>query len=193
MLSDDWLTRFERIQTWDIDPLAKSLFGWRHGQKLRRLGIAWEHRHGDAISALPHLVDSHPEALFWFDNVLGQLRFLNNDAQAVESQLRHLRRTMSSVRWGSVHDRLSGPANPPANYTLPEPWHGQAGLSDNAPQTQAWLRQLHAISPWGDHLTREVFAKGTATFNLGWAIHPRHHHWLEAGWMTPDSGSSAQA
>jgi len=185
MLNTDWLARFECVHTWDIDPLAKPLFAWRHGRKLRRLGIEWVHHHGDAMQALPQLVRDYPRALIWFDNVLGQLRFLTHDGQAVERQLRQLRLTLNSVHWGSVHDRLSGPADPPTGSVLPLPWHGKAGLSDSAPRTQTWLRQLHALSPWGDHLTREVFPPGTPTLNLAWAIAPRHHHWLEAGWIKP--------
>jgi hypothetical protein len=185
MLSTDWMARFERVQTWDIDPLAQPLFAWRHGHKLRRMGIEWVHHQSDGMTALQRLTRAHPQALFWFDNVLGQLRFLNKNEQAVESMLRQLRHTLGGVHWGSVHDRLSGPANPPAGAVLPIAWHGKAGLNDSAPQTQAWLRQLHALSPWGDHLTREVFPAGTPTLNLAWAIAPRHHHWLEAGWVKP--------
>lgn len=185
MLDTDWLARFQRIDTWDIDPLAGRLFSWRHGARLRAQGTVLQHHLGDGLAALPAVINQSPQTLFWFDNVLGQLRFLEPDAQRVQTQLRQLRRTLRRVAWGSVHDRLSGPASAPAGFVMPAPWMDHAGRQDEDAQTQAWLHKLHAVSPWGDHLTREVFPAGTPTLNLGWAIHPSHHHWLEAGWVLP--------
>lgn len=183
MLSSEWLARFREVHTWDIDPLAGRLFSWQHGAALRRSQTRLHHHTGDGIQALPRLTVSMPRALFWFDNVLGQLRFLERDTSRVESQLRQLRQLMRGVCWGSVHDRFSGPTD--GTPGLPPPRMGEAGWTADDPRTQAWLRQLHAQSPWGDHLTGEVFAAGTPTLNLGWEIHPGHHHWLEAGWASP--------
>ncbi len=180
MLSGHWLARFREVHTWDIDPLAGRLFAWRHGALLHQGGTRLQHHRGDGMAALPALIRSMPEALFWFDNVLGQLRFLAPDPDQVESRLGQLHKLMQPVRWGSVHDRFSGPTD--GSVGLPPPRMGQAGWSAQDPRTQDWLRQLHARSPWGDHLTQAVFPAGTPTLNLGWAIHPGHHHWLEAGW-----------
>ncbi len=190
MLTGRWLARFREVHTWDIDPLAGRLFAWRHGAALRESQTRLQHHTGDGMAALPQLTASMPQALFWFDNVLGQLRFLAPDTQQVESRLRQLRTLMREVRWGSVHDRFSGPTD--GTPGLPLPRMGEAGWSADDPRTQDWLRQLHARSPWGDHLTQEVFAAGTPTLNLGWEIHPGHHHWLEAGWSVPEARQSGQ-
>ncbi len=184
MLPSSWLARFEHVHTWDIDPLAGRLFAWRHGGALARSGTRLSHHHGDGLQALAQKVQTQPEALYWFDNVLGQLRFLTPDNAQVEARLRNLRHELRGARWGSVHDRLSGPALD-THATLPPPWHGQAGWADEDPRVQAWLQRLQARSPWGDHLTRDVLPAGTPTLNLAWAIAPGHHHWLEAGWVMP--------
>ena len=117
MLPTVWLTQFKEVHAWDIDPLAAPLFRWRHGRALAKHGIRLHLHTDDGLAALETCVQNLPEAFFWFDNVLGQLRFTGQDLPGVERQLRQIHQRMGSVTWGSVHDRMSGPCV--AGSTLP--------------------------------------------------------------------------
>jgi hypothetical protein len=44
MLPTAWLTQFEEVHAWDIDPLAAPLFRWRHGPGFNRAGTIAFHR-----------------------------------------------------------------------------------------------------------------------------------------------------
>lgn len=183
MASPRWLARFATIHTWDIDPMAAPLFRRRHGAALRAQGTALHTHTGDALVQLPALIAQHPQALFWFDNVLGQLcLFEPGRPAAVEQRLRALRQTLAPVAWGSLHDRLSGPVHehslaiPPRRTVL-------AGNDMASPEQQAWLHSIQAQSPWGDHLTSEVFPAGTPLAQIAWPFKPGHWHWLEMGWL----------
>ena len=74
MMPPSWLARFKRIDAYDIDPLVPWLFDWRHGRRLKALGIEVHHHRLDALVALPEILKEHPHACIWFDNVLGQDR-----------------------------------------------------------------------------------------------------------------------
>jgi hypothetical protein len=135
---------------------------------------------GDGLSALAMGVKDHPEAFFWFDNVLGQLRFTDKNLPGVERQLRQIHHRMRSVAWGSVHDRMSGPCVD--GSTLPLGLSSKAPLPMEAPLAQAWLHQMGAISPWLDHLTENVLPPGTPLQHTAWPFKPGYAHWLEMGW-----------
>ncbi len=180
MLPTEWLSQFKEVHAWDIDPLAAPLFRWRHGRTLAQHGVRLHLHTGDGLAALEACVQDMPEAFFWFDNVLGQLRFTGQDLPSVERQLRQIQQRMRSVAWGSVHDRMSGPCA--TGSTLPLALPSSAPFPMEAPLAQAWLHQMGAISPWLDHLTEHVLPQGTATQHTAWAFKPSYVHWLEMGW-----------
>jgi hypothetical protein len=183
MLPTEWLTQFEEVHAWDIDPLAAPLFRWRHGQALKREGTRLYLHTGDGLAQLDEWTRTLPTAFFWFDNVLGQLRFTDPSPDAVEMRLKNLQRQLETVAWGSVHDRMSGRHTP--GTLFPTASHSGAGLAMETPEGQAWLRQMGAISPWLDHLTEGVLPKGTPVQHTAWPFKPRYAQWLEMGWTGP--------
>ena len=183
MLPTEWLIQFEEVHAWDIDPLAAPLFRWRHGQALKREGTRLNLHTGDGLAQLDEWTRILPTAFFWFDNVLGQLRFTDPSPDAVEQRLKNLQRQLKSVAWGSVHDRMSGPHTPGTHFSVAR--HSVAGLAMETPEGQAWLLQMGAISPWLDHLTEGVLPKGTPVQHTAWPFKPRYAHWLEMGWTGP--------
>jgi hypothetical protein len=189
MLPSSWLTQFDEIHAWDIDPWAAPLFRWRHGPTLKREGIALRWHTEDGLARLNDLVQAMPHAFFWFDNVLGQLRFTDASIDAVSQGLRQIRQLMAPVAWGSVHDLMSGRTSKDATPILVQ--KTQAGLAMNGPQSQAWLREMGAISPWLDHLSDQVLPPGTPVQHLVWPFKPGYAHWLEMGWLPagPRSGN----
>ena len=183
MLPTEWLIQFEEVHAWDIDPLAAPLFRWRHGQALKREGTRLNLHTGDGLAQLDELTRTIPTAFFWFDNVLGQLRFTDPSPDAVEQRLNHLQRQLKTVAWGSVHDRMSGPHTPGTHFSVAR--HSVAGLAMETLERQSWLLQIGAISPWLDHLTEGVLPKGTPVQYTAWPFKPRYAHWLEMGWTGP--------
>ena len=183
MLPTAWLIQFKEVHAWDIDPLAAPLFRWRHGRALRQHGALLHLHTGDGLAALTRCTQSLPNAFFWFDNVLGQLRFTAENVQSVERQLGQLKQKMRSVAWGSVHDRMSGRCSP--SGALPPPQQGFAPMAMENPQAQAWLHRMGAISPCLDHLTEQVLPEGTPVQHSAWDFKPGYAHWLEMGWCPP--------
>lgn len=183
MMPDSWLTQFDEIHAWDIDPLAAPLFRWRHGPTLKRQSIALHCHTGDGLASLSQLMETMPQAFFWFDNVLGQLRFTDEPLEAVSLRLRQIRQRMARVAWGSVHDLMSGRTSKDTTPILVQ--KTQAGLAMNGPQSQAWLREMGAISPWLDHLSDQVLPPGTPVQHIAWPFKPGYAHWLEMGWQPP--------
>ncbi len=186
MMSTQWLEQFARVDTFDIDPLAAPLFKWRHGAALKSQGIELHCHTHNALEDLPALLNAHPKACVFFDNVLGQLRFQKSASawQQVEADIQKIQKQLKGREWGSVHDRMSGP-------TLEKILETDALPVRNAQQNdQQWLTQLNAQSPWLDHLTHDVFPLETAgqvinVQNFAWNFSPRYRHWLQAGWVRP--------
>ena len=183
MLPSDWLAQFDEIHAWDIDPLAAPLFRWRHGRHLQSHGTRLHLHTGDGLVHLSECTQAMPDAFFWFDNLLGQLRFTNEPLDTVSRRLRSLQKTLQHVAWGSVHDRMSGRTLP--GTVLPLSRQGSAGVAMETTEGQAWLHQMGAISPWLDHLTGKVFSKEISVHNMAWAFKPDYWHWLQAGWVKP--------
>jgi hypothetical protein len=180
MLPGSWLAQFEEIHAWDIDPLAAPLFRCRHGANLKHRGISLHLHTGDGLALLSTLAKAMPDAFFWFDNVLGQLRFAEESTDAVSRRLRHMRTLMAPVAWGSIHDLMSGRITENANKPLSR--QAQAGGAMDDPRNQAWLHQMGAISPWLDHLSDQVLPQGTPVQYTAWPFKPGYAHWLEMGW-----------
>ena len=185
MMPPDWLSRFKRIDAYDIDPMAPWLFDWRHGRTLKMQGTEVQHHRQDALAMLPDILKAHPQACLWFDNVLGQHRFRVHDAARVERELVQLKTTLTGRHWGSVHDVWSGPTDGrllPAGLNV---WShhvtAKQGLDPAFPQKL--LASVGAKESWHDHLTGHVFAPHTHTTWMPWAFKPNYWHWLQAGWV----------
>lgn len=183
MLPTPWLSEFEAVHAWDIDPLAAPLFRWRHGQALKKSSTQLHLHTGDGFAALHACMQERPGAFYWFDNVLGQLRFTGQDVPSVEQQLRRIQKQMRSVAWGSVHDRMSGPCSP--RGALPLAQQSVAPMALESPQAQNWLHEMGAISPCLDHLTEHVLPQGTQVQHTAWDFKTGYAHWLEMGWCSP--------
>lgn len=192
MMSTEFLARFRSIEAIDIDPLARPLFAWRHGQHLRRAGtlVTW-HRQ-DALMQLEALMERWPSAAWLFDNVLGQQIYRHHDLDAVEAALGGLARRLAGREWASIHDWLSGPAAPadvgavlarPIERAVIEPralrLNGQACSVEAA--GEALLATLNAGGEWQDHRTAWVFPPGTEVSLIPWEFLPGKWHWLQAG------------
>jgi hypothetical protein len=92
MLPTCWLAQFEEIHAWDIDPLASPLFRWRHGRHLQSQGIRLHLNTADGLDHLNERTREMPGAFFWFDNMLGQLRFTNEPLDALSRRLQALQK-----------------------------------------------------------------------------------------------------
>ena len=182
MLSREWLGRFKRVETWDIDPWAGRLFDWRHGRALRHAGVKVHHFVGDAWEHESEWLRRDQESLYWFDNVLGQLRFMQAP-ELVRQRIERVKTRLSHVAWGSVHDRYSGPLR--GMDTAPPAWRSSCGIDLLAPRAQDWLQAWGAEGSWLDHLTENVFRPQTPVLNLAWPFKPDFGHWLEMGWQLP--------
>ena len=186
MMSSQWLQQFARVDTFDIDPLAAPLFKWRHGAALKSQGVELHCHTHNALQDLPALLNAHPKACVFFDNVLGQLRFQRPSAawQQVEADIQKIQKQLKGREWGSVHDRMSGPTLEKIVETDTLP------VRNSQQNDQQWLTQLNAESPWLDHLTHDVFPLETSgqeinIQNFAWNFSPRYRHWLQAGWVRP--------
>jgi hypothetical protein len=192
MMSTPFLARFDLIEAIDIDPLSAPLFAWRHGVNLKRRGVQVNWHRVDALECLESLLARWPDAAWLFDNVLGQQIYRHRDLDAVEAALSALARRLAGREWGSVHDWLSGPADPPdprAVLAAPqEPVAVSAGGFRMGPRELSaeaageWLlERLHAHGQWQDHRTAGVFPSGTEITLIPWEFRPGKWHWLQAG------------
>ena len=200
MLPTPWLSRFERIDVYDIDPLVPFLFGLRHGRSLQTQSVQLHYHRSDAIAGLPVLLKQHPEACVWFDNVLGQVGVRLGDEEIAERQLSQLKHLLAGRAWGSLHDMYSGgtdadmasPAVECCDWVrLDDAAEESSKVQVNQqtflhPEAAQWLlTRLNAKGVWHDHATRTVFAPGTQTTLIPWAFKPHYWHWLQAGWVKP--------
>jgi hypothetical protein len=191
MMPPSWLSRFKRIDAFDIDPLASWLFGRRHAASLQKQGIEIHHHRLDAIANLAQVLEQNPNACVWFDNVLGQHRYRVRDEARVEREMIGLKNTLQGRHWGSLHDVLSGPISNATSATWPKQlttWQEKrsAHQSTDAEFKQKLLARVGAKDVWQDHLTGQVFAPETITTWLPWAFKPEYAHWLQAGWVVAD-------
>jgi hypothetical protein len=183
MMSNSWLCQFKEVKTFDIDPLAASLFKWNHGKTLNNKGIKLSCHTQDALAVLSQLLDQHPKAAVFFDNVLGQLRFTCDSLDATEKKLAQLKSDLVGRSWGSLHDRMSGALDhSPSQDLSPTQFHAKGCFKKDS-EIQAWLTQIKAMSPWLDHLTQDVFPDETEVENISWAFNQNYWHWLQMGWV----------
>ena len=182
-----WLTQFTRIDAYDIDPLARNLFNWRHGRALRKSQTHISHHRQDAMAHLPDILAQHPQASIWFDNMLGQHRYRIRDEALVEKELRALKTTLAGRDWGSVHDLLSGPTSvtQSPDLRIQNIRQNVYPKDMDATYNQSLVQSLRAQGIWFDHLTSHVFAHDTSTTLIPWEFKSNYWHWLQAGWQTP--------
>jgi hypothetical protein len=150
------------------------------------MGIEVHHHRLDALVALPEILNEHPQACVWFDNVLGQHRYRVRDEARVERELGQLKTTLQGRNWGSLHDVLSGPTDGrllPAGLNV---WsHHVTAKQGMVPAfSQKLLASVGAKEVWQDHLTGHVFAPDTHSTWMPWAFKPNYWHWLQAGWVS---------
>ena len=187
MMPTKWLTQFDRIDAFDIDPLAQSLFNWRHGRALQQSQTHTIHHRQDALACLPEILNQHPQASIWFDNMLGQHRYRIRDEAKVEQELRALKNTLKGRDWGSVHDLLSGPTSQTAlalDLRLQDVRLHIYPREIDSHFSQGLVNSLNAEGIWFDHLTANVFADDTSTKLIPWEFKPNYWHWLQAGWQS---------
>ena len=186
MMPSNWLQRFSKVTTWDIDPLAAPRFRWRHAAALKASGSELVCRTGDALDCLDRLLRSEPRACVFFDNVLGQYRFHCRDTQQASRKIGRVVRSLRGRDWGALHEAYSGPVGRQRRGArVPAMQRRLQGSADSAAADQAWLGQLGATGEWLDHLTSSVFRKGTMVSHIAWPFKPDYCHWLQVGWVRP--------
>ncbi|MEI8075855.1 MAG: hypothetical protein WCH78_13980 [Bacteroidota bacterium] len=181
MIPTPWLQGFAKVDTWDIDPLAAPLFRWRHGAALKASGCALQCHRFDALSGLEQLLQAHPDACVFFDNVLGQYRFYCSDPDEAAEKIAQIVHSLRGREWGSLHETYSGPVH--GNPGLPAMQQRVQGSADSAARDVQWFEQLGATGEWLDHMTGGVFADGTLVHHIAWPFKPGTCHWLQLGWV----------
>ncbi|MEY4212573.1 MAG: hypothetical protein RL458_798 [Pseudomonadota bacterium] len=204
MMSTDFLERFRCIEAIDIDPLARPLFAWRHGRRLRRAGTSVHWHRLDALLRLEALMARWPDAAWLFDNVLGQQIYRHHDLDAVEAALAGLPRRLAGREWASVHDWLSGPALPgdvgavlsrPIERAVLEPTGLRLKDRNHSLDAagEALLATINASGEWQDHRTACVFPPGTSVSLIPWEFLPGKWHWLQAGCVLDRNDRTARS
>ncbi len=120
-----WLRGFSKITAYDLDPLASRLFNWRHSPlevNFVRRNLFWENRRL-SLMPLKSVALSHPDAVFLFCNVLGQVLL---EGQASEEEWREylfeLRRLLRDRYWASYHDEFSTHGNTRIDHLTNGEW-----------------------------------------------------------------------
>jgi len=189
MMPVRWLQGFKKITTFDIDHWAAPLFRWRHGRQLQASGTELRCCTSDALTPLDAVLLAHPKAAVLFDNVLGQLRFQQPSIDLASAQIDKISRSMRAREWGSVHDAYSGPvypARPAAGAPRSHPSVRVAYPSPaQNPEIAQFSAQFNARGEWLDHLTENLFPRGTPVHHIAWRYAPNYSHWLQAGWVAP--------
>ena len=191
MMSGRWLQRFSRIDLIDVDPHAPRLFRFNHGRALRESGTVLNFVQADGLEGLDALLDAHPDATLFFDNVLGQHLYRVRSIERAEADLARIAMRLKARDWGSVHDLFSGPSDPLAVPASPvtsfDALHDEQGLLvgglRGTPLHKRLLAQVGGKPEWMDHLTSELFPVGSTSRLIAWPFLPTYAHWLQAGWV----------
>jgi hypothetical protein len=195
MMSSRWLQRFTRIDVVDLDPTAPRLFRFNHGRALRESGTELNFIQADGITGLDALLEAHPQATLFFDNVLGQHLYRVRSMERAEADLASIASRLSGRDWGSVHDLFSGPADPLALFGSAQTHFDALRDADGlvveglrgTPLHKRLLAQVGGKPDWMDHLTSELFPVGTPSRLIAWPFLPTYAHWLQAGWISGQS------
>ena len=198
MMSGRWLQRFSRIDLIDVDPYAPRLFRFNHGSALRESGTELNYVQADGIAGLDALLDAHPQATLFFDNVLGQHLYRVRSIERAEADLAGIAAKLAGRDWGSVHDLYSGPADPLALPVSPQMSFDALRDTDGlvidglrgTPLHKRLLAQVGGQPDWMDHLTSELFPVGAHSRLIAWPFLPTYAHWLQAGWVSGQGAGS---
>ena len=172
-LPDAFLTRFARLQAFDIDPAAQPLFRWVHGGALRRAGAALSWTQADFFADVAGILAAHPAAAVLFCNVAGQRCIQTPDSQAVEAEMMRLQQLLTGRSWASFHDLLSGRAS----VVLPSrPLAGRMDARD-------LIASYGLGGEWYDHSTGSLLPQGVQRRILPWRFQRDRLHLIEAGWV----------
>jgi len=182
MLPGTWLQQFKQVHAWDIDPLAPTLFRWRHARALASSGTLLRWHRADALASLGATLRQHPKACILFDNLLGQLCFHCHDEDQTAGRLAEIVKAMATREWGSLHDAYSGPVRAPCPA---QPAMQQRPAGEDQAANRAWLALMGAQGHWLDHRTASLFPDGTPVQHMAWPYQPGYWHWLQAGWVKP--------
>ena len=189
MMPVRWLQGFKKITTFDIDSWAAPLFRWRHGRQLQASGTELTCCTSDALTPLDAVLRAHPKAAVLFDNVLGQLRFQQPSIDLASAQIDKISRSMRAREWGSVHDAYSGPVYPASLAAGAPRGHPSVRVAHPSPaqnpEIAQFSAQFNARGEWLDHLTANLFPRGTPVHHIAWPYAPNYSHWLQAGWIAP--------
>jgi len=172
-LPDSFLTRFSRLQAFDIDPAAQPLFRLLHGRALRRAGVSLAWTQADFFADIPAILAAHPNAAVLFCNVAGQRCIQTPDAGAVEAEMVLLQGLLRGRNWASFHDLLSG--------------HASLDLQQRKLDGRMGARDLIASyglgGEWYDHSTGQLLPQGVPRRILPWRFQRGRLHLIEAGWV----------
>lgn len=174
-LPNGFLRRFERIVAIDPDPLARVVFHLRHGRELNARGVEVIWRRADFFENMDAWLSDYPDAAILFCNVLGQLRYVCQDQDDLETQLSQLSRRLEGRAWASFHDLLSGRGTP-ARILRKTPGYLPC---------ETVLRLFGLDGVWLDHLTSGVFPSSAPRRLIAWTFDRRRVHLVEAGFVTP--------
>ena len=180
-----FLEQFASVVMVDSDPLAKKIFYRRHHVHART-DQEWVWIASIFERVLPALLARHPHHAVLFCNVLGQLRYRDDQPlERIEFELNQLKVLLAGRHWASFHDRISGDAR-----------HGQATASEfsaSGPVQPADLaKRVATKGEWLDHLTENVLPPQSGRRLMCWPISQRRLHWVEAGWANGNEAAKAR-
>ena len=172
-LPDSFLTRFARLQAFDIDPAAQPLFRLLHGGSLRRAGSALSWTQADFFADSPAILKAHPDAAVLFCNVAGQRCIQTPDSRLVDAEMVRMQWLLRGRSWASFHDLLSGRSS----LALPQ------RQLDGRMEARDLIASYGLGGEWYDHSTDQLLPQGVPRRILPWRFQRGRLHLIEAGWV----------